>query len=327
MARVFDEKSLITLSAPGKSFLCGEYLALVGGPSLILATGPRFQLKVRKASGEGGATSPFHPEGPAGMFIQKHPDFFRKYQLEFNNPYSVGGFGASTAEYLMVRALCQFGEGLTTEHQLDLDVRQALVDYRDLHLGRELPPSGADMVGQACGWVTAFERRSGRIQVFPWSFHNLGFALFSTGTKLPTHEYLASVRPTQDAAFLQSLERLDEPCQKIWDSFYRGAEGQFLIGLNEVSRRLEDLGLQTERTRAACAGLREMPGLRAAKGCGAMGADVILVVYDKREARPREVIDFAHSLGLEFRASQEDLQPGLESDVSGGNFIEHEVSS
>ena len=34
------------LSAPGKTFLVGEYVALAGGPSIVLATEPRFELRV-----------------------------------------------------------------------------------------------------------------------------------------------------------------------------------------------------------------------------------------------------------------------------------------
>ena len=59
-------KDLVTLEIPSKTFLIGEYLALKGTSSLILSSGPGFQVAV----GEG--TSDFVPESPAGQFLQKN---------------------------------------------------------------------------------------------------------------------------------------------------------------------------------------------------------------------------------------------------------------
>lgn len=299
---------MLSLSAPGKTFLCGEYLALNGGPSLVLATEPRFRLTIAKSL---VTSHPFHPESPAGQFIASHPEFYEGFELKFENPYGTGGFGGSTAEFLLVKAMHQFGPGLRTEHQLDLDVRAAWNAYRELHTGRDIKPSGADLVGQACGFVTAFERRSGRIQIFSWPFQNLGFALFKTSIKLATHEHL------NDGALLEladQFETLEPPCQKVWDALAKGSEGQFLIGLNEVGRILEKLKLQAEPVLLKTQKLRGIAGIRAAKGCGAMGADVVVVVFDRREIRREEVIDAGKALDLVPVASEIGLAAGFEKD-------------
>lgn len=302
---------MVTLSVPGKTFFCGEYLALLGGSTLLLSTGPRFQLKV-DLRGDRPQTDIFHPKSPAGLYLKQYEEYFSKYHFEFVNPYKVGGFGGSTAEYLLLNAVHQFGEGLWTEHQLDLDVRKALYDYRDLPAESALKPSGADLVAQACGSVTAFERRSGRIEVLSWPFTNLSFVLFSTGNKLPTHTHLPSLTP----AALDTFEALEEPCRQVWDAFVKGSEGQALIGLNEVASTLRKLGLQNENSMKLCNELSLVPGVRAVKGCGAMGSDVILVVFDKREARLSEVVAIGEQAGLTKVATDTDLTYGLEKDLA-----------
>jgi mevalonate kinase len=39
-------KEAVALSVPGKTFLVGEYVALDGGPSIVLATRPCFEMKI-----------------------------------------------------------------------------------------------------------------------------------------------------------------------------------------------------------------------------------------------------------------------------------------
>lgn len=298
---------MISLSAPGKSFLCGEYLALNGGPAITIATEPRFRLEIRAGAG----ASPFHPDSPAGRYLAAHREAFADFDLKFIDPYGTGGFGGSTAEFLLVRALHQFGPGVWTEHQLDLDVRAAWNAYRDLHAGAALKPSGADLVGQACGMLTGFERRTGKIQVFSWPFQNLGFVLFKTALKLPTHIHLADFASAEAA---EKLELLEPGCLRVWDALKTASEGQFLIGLNEVARGLETLGLQADEIRPRLAALRQVPGVRAAKGCGAMGADVVLAVFDQREIRRHEVIEAGRAQDLTSVATESELAFGLEKD-------------
>lgn len=313
---------MISLSAPGKTFLCGEYLALRGGPSVVLSTAPRFQLRVSKKldaskfeeSKVAATGSVFHEQSPAGHLLAQYPEFFAKYEMDFKNPYGQGGFGGSTAEFLLLKAVHQFGDGLWTEHQLDLDVRAVLSEYRELHKDKVLKPSGADLVGQACGAITGFDRRAGRIQLFRWSFPHLGFVLFATGLKVPTHEHLSQFSAESE---LEQFEALDQPCQKVWDALSISSEGQFLIGLNEVSRQLEILGLQDDKILARARSFRAVPGVRAAKGCGALGADVMLVVFDRREIRQVEVIERGESWGLKPVATEAHLTGGLEKDPAG----------
>ncbi len=293
-----------SLSVPGKTFLCGEYVALQGGACLLLATEPRFRLKVSEG---GGKPFPFHLASPAGLFYQQNKENFEGYSFEFENPYGAGGFGGSTAEFLLLKAFHDLKATLKTEAQLDLDLKSTLDDFRALHSNLNNPPSGADLVAQACGQITAFERRSGRIQVFSWPFPHLAWALFSTGRKLATHEHLRDLK-------LPTIEKLEEPVHRVWEALMRVSEGQFVIGLNEFGRLLAQAHLQDPETLKITSAMQKWSGVRVAKGCGAMGVDTIFVLFDVREVHRGDILEKAKNLGLKFRASDSSLSGGLAKD-------------
>lgn len=294
-----------SLSVPGKTFLCGEYVALHGGPCVLLATQPRFRLNVTK--GPGKAPAFFHPDSPAGRFYKKRENDFSGWQMDFENPYGAGGFGASTAQFLLLKAFAELRDTLQTEAQLDLDLKSTLSDFRDLHSDETVKPSGADLIAQACGQVTAFERRSGRIQVFSWPFPHLSWAIFSTGRKLASHEHLKNLK-------LDSSENMVAPVHQVWEALRQVSEGSFIVGLNDFARALANSGLQDKQTLEQVQQLRSLPGVRAAKGCGAMGADTLFVLFDRREIKAADVLAHGTKLGLEYRVSEADLSPGLQKD-------------
>src|SRR5690606_39000184 len=103
---------------PSKTFLLGDYLSLLGGPALLLNTEPRFQgllesiqptVKSSAIADKIQAIEPYpgiHPQSPAGKFLQRHASDFADCNLTFFDPHQgAGGFGASSAQFLMVYAL------------------------------------------------------------------------------------------------------------------------------------------------------------------------------------------------------------------------------
>ena len=91
------------LSVPGKTFLLGEYVALDGGPSLLLSTEPRFELRVRARSRD--VALPFHAQSPAGRFFERHADDLAAWEFEFRDPSGGrGGLGASSAQFALMYA-------------------------------------------------------------------------------------------------------------------------------------------------------------------------------------------------------------------------------
>lgn len=272
----------------------------------MLSTEPRFTLKVSSTK---GGKNPFHQESPAGRFLIQHPELLENYSFEFGKAQS--GFGGSSAEFLLISAFEQLKSPLTTESQLDLDLKKTLSDYGVLFDSENNKPSGADIVGQARGFITAFYRKAGRIQNFNWNFPNLSFLIFKTGKKLATHEHLKGLKS-------ETFEELEGSCHQVWESFAQSIENHLIVGLTEFTQILEKKGLQDPNTMQINHKLKKLPGVRVAKGCGAFGADAVLLIVDRREASLTEIKAKAKAEGLEFFADEKSLAKGLQKDPFTG---------
>ena len=92
----------VILSAPSKTFLTGEYGVLAkGGQSLVVNTYPLFELHIAPKGNR--ACWGIHKKSPAGTWIQNNPNDFEDIGITFVDPHQGrGGFGASTAQFLMV---------------------------------------------------------------------------------------------------------------------------------------------------------------------------------------------------------------------------------
>ena len=293
----------LTFSIPGKTFLAGEYLALNGGPALIFASKPVFELTAVRSPEKSWPN--WHPDSPAGAFLQQHADFFSGFKLNFSESYEGrGGFGASTAQFLAVYALWLFKEQSTLQMETLLDFRHLLSEYEKYAWnGEGTKPSGADLIGQLKGALTFFERSQGLISVKSWPFVDLDFLLVHTGNKLATHEHLKSLSAFSD----QGLRRAFE---KIKLSFETADSSQFIAGILDYAEELKHLNFTCEATLKILEKLKSIPGVRAAKGCGALGADVVLIVCQKSlAANVKAAVD---KMNLACLTSAEQVSPGLQ---------------
>jgi len=285
-----------TLSIAGKTFLAGEYLALSGGPAVVLATDPRFQLKVSEKK---SSQNPFHPESPAGRFYWEHQDFFSTYGLEFQDPYkSLGGFGASSAQFALLHAFKQLNDAVFDESERFIDWHEILKDYRKISGKQENPPSGADIVGAVSGTVTWFDRNHGKVQTFAWPFQEYDFGLYHTGVKLSTHEHLASLGEFSPDKMASALESVHAGLKAV--SF-----DLFLSGLQDFQDILLEQKLVAEHTEKILSELKKNSDILFAKGCGALGSDVIFVLMKQGISAPDEIVR------LKKIAGAKDLSPGI----------------
>lgn len=291
----------LVFAVPGKTFLAGEYLALNEGPSLLFLSQPLFELTAKTGKGQ---VEGFHKDSPAGLFIRKHIDYFAKLDISFKDPYQGrGGFGASTAQFLSVYALWLYKEASQQDMEKILDFKHILEAYYEVAWnGQGLRPSGADLVGQLKGALTFFEKRQGLINVKSWPFEGLEFQLIHTGNKLATHEHLRNLK-SFDASSLESA------FLKIKNSFESGNEDQFIDGVKSYRQGLKGLNFTCDATLNLLNELQSIPGVRAVKGCGALGADVVLVVTKKDFAQG--VKQYCEIHGLTILASNKDIAPGL----------------
>lgn len=292
----------LVFSVPGKTFLAGEYLALVGGPALVFLSQPCFETVISPGRGD---VRGIHPQSPAGLFMSKHRDYFKDFEVEFRDAYSgKGGFGASTAQFLSAYALWLYKETHQQDMEKILDFKHLLEAYYEVAWnGEGQRPSGADLVGQFKGSLTFFEKRQGLLSVKGWPFADIEFHLIHTGNKLATHEHLKNL-----PAF--SADSLEQAFSIIKASFDNSHGGLFCEGVEAYARALKDLNFTCQPTLKLLQELRQLPGVRAAKGCGALGADVVLAVVSRGESESLKT--YCEKQGLALLSSSDKISQGLQ---------------
>lgn len=294
--------SALVISIPGKSFLAGEYLAVKGGPSLIFASEPRFVLHAHSGRGQ---LKGVPAESPAAKLIADHPDFFKNYDLEFSDPHQGrGGWGASTAQFLAAFVLNEWREACALESLKSLSFSRVLESYwRYAWSGKGQRPSGADVIGQYMGALTYFDPESARLSVTSWPFHEIDFGLIPTGRKVATHEHLQTLQNFE-------TDELRKVMGSLWTGLQQADEKLFVGSVNEYARVLESLKFVAPSTQEILRAFGKCPQILASKGCGALGADVVLAVFAKQKRA--EIDAFLQTQGLSILATSKDLSSGLD---------------
>lgn len=270
--------SQLRLSLPSKTFLLGEYLALSTGPSIVAATEPRFEFKFRV----GDFLKTIHPQSPAGLFYKKCQKDVGPMQMEMTKPTNnTGGFGASTAQYL---ALWHYSKAVKKKQPMDVNaqfIEECWQDYRDLF--QQAPPSGADLINQLCGGLTVWDPIKKDVQKFDWPFPDLKLYLLKTSHKIKTHEHLAAM----DTASIPTVA-LSEIMQTALVALKEKNSVQFLRQTIMYTEVLYRAGLQSPDTMSLIGKIATRANVLCARGCGALGADVIAVY-----GSPGAEIDFS----------------------------------
>ena len=243
------------IQVPGKTFLVGEYAVLLGAPALGLATKPCFEVTY-------GSPSPmvFHPESPAGLYLKKNPGF----GISMTDPYT-GGFGRSTAEYLAAIS----PRLLKVKDKIPF--AKILAEYKTYSSG-----SGIDLAFQYFGQVCLADQAVQFYQTFGWHFENLDFFIVSTALKIPTHEHLKSLD-------LKKLTELPALADKITHLYARNNESEFLYLMKLWSQTLKALGLTHPHSQELVELIGACEAVQLTKPCGALGADVLLVFFDRQQ--------------------------------------------
>ena len=296
----------LKFKVPGKTFLAGEYLVLHEGPALVLLTEPRFELRVTRGL---GGLGDIHVDSPAGQLFKKYEKDFEGYQFNFVDPYNgKGGFGASTAQFLSLYSF----RLLRDRAQQDME---KLIDYKDLletyytcaWSGEGVRPSGADLIGQLKGALTFFEKQKGLINVKSWPFDDIEAHLIHTGNKIATHEHLKNLPTFESNALQKSFEVIRE-------AIGIGQSENFVRGIHAYAEALRNLNFTCVETLELLGEIRSLNGVLAAKGCGALGADVILVIT-KTDATSA-LINFCERYNLSVITNSKNISAGLKMEGS-----------
>ena len=293
--------------SPYKTFLLGEYAVLENGQAIMLATRPGFSLSVQMNSRD--MTWPMieeafslHPNCPVTPLW---------YQAFHDKPFSVSnmcrakkGFGASGAWMWLVWLIKYFhvhGHWPILDHSFFFE---GMTRYRDLYqdFPRLKRPSGADMACQFYGGLSYVDVNIMSVEAVSWPFHNLGFVLIATGFTLLTHQHLASLREISSDFQVILLDAL-AACQNQ-------DEDGFVRAFKYYQQALLSEGLQYTQTTECIEALSVCPGFVAAKGCGALGAEVICLLY--KQEQKVELDRYLCASSYVVIATEEDLSGGLE---------------
>ncbi len=275
----------LKLNIPGKTYLVGEYSVLLGGSAIGLATQPYFQIDYSKQPSETGLLQ-YHPESPAARYLNKHG---KSVSAVLRDPYILGGFGRSTAEYWSVI--------LPDLLASPRDFHSILAEYKSLHSG-----SGIDLAFQYFGSVCLADPTLGFFQTFSWHFENLDFFVISTGQKIATHEHLKNLD-------IDSLKELPVLSDRITRVFSENKEFEFLSLMKQWCGLLAKHGLVHPKVAEIKVRLESFESIKLAKPCGALGADVILVFFAK--SQKETVKNFLFQNDFLIQAHSSDLAPGV----------------
>lgn len=278
-----------------KTFLLGEYCALNGGPSIIFTHAPSFTLTTKASTH--ALLEGIHPMSPAGRFYHVHKNAFKDLHIRFTDPYhGKGGLGASTAEFLgLYRILKGEGRGpLILEHLL-----QAYWDYAYNNKGTK--PSGADIIAQANGGLCYFYPNNKECVSFPWPFETLSMILIHTQKKLATHTHLETLDLSN------STDKLNHIVLKAQKTLTQQDENAFIDAIQHFGEELKQYGLVAPHTESILKEISVHPDVLAAKGAGAMGADVVIIFTLKQNEQG--LLQWLKEKPWPVIATHEDLSP------------------
>jgi mevalonate kinase len=288
----------LTLSAPSKTFLAGEYAVLAQGPALVLATSPRFELRVRFGSGQ---VTGIPPLSPAAKWLEQRRPLLSEFDVEFHDPHNgAGGLGASGAQFLLTHCLTTFLQSGFAKVLHGPDLKDVWNDYQVLSQGSG---SGADVLAQTVGGVAHIEMGTLTAERKSWPYPELGWTVVRTHQKIPTHEHLSHLDRT-------ALSLLTPPAIDCVEAFGHAAPEIFVKNLKIFALRLKDLGLQAAHALSLVKLLENEDWCLMAKGCGALGADTVLFFYPVQERE--KVAAFLRKTSLHAVATHSDLGGGLE---------------
>lgn len=254
------------MSLPGKTFISGEYAVLAQHPGLIICSEPRFTLK----------RSTHHSTSWCHSGLKRLLTHFNSLHLiesyDFINPYPQGGFGASSALFL-------FFYLLTQSDRKRLSYAELIDTYQQYyHPGEKHTASGADLVSQLVGDLCLFTPGVCSAEKLSWPFAEMVLLLVPTGNKINTHDHVSSLSPSDYAA----LGSLSQSCVQALKS---GDDKGFCVAISSIYDRMCAQQLVHGHTAKLMQTLFRCPELLAAKGCGALGADTLLLVAHAAKAK------------------------------------------
>lgn len=274
---------------PAKTFLLGEYIAMQGGPAIILTTTPCFEVELCTSKKEPA----FHPDSPAGQFLIKNNP---GESFTWHDPYQgLGGLGASSAQFV--------GSYWAASHLQEklISIAEMMDQYMAVAWsGEGKRPSGYDVRAQASEGCVLIHQAKNSCVSYPWPFHDVSFILVHTGKKLATHEHLKQVIFEEAGS-----APLEEAALSAFDAFKIGDGVELTQAVNAYHATLLKMNLVAAHTLTLMKHISSLVHPIAMKGCGALGADVILLLISS--AKLLETTDVLSHAGYFIVATSNQL--------------------
>ena len=276
---------------PAKTFLLGEYAAITEASAIILTTTPYFELSLTDSEQLTG----IHPESPAGVWW--HQQKYSGKGLSWNDPYNgLGGLGASSAQFL-----ASYLASSSLENQIP-DLTAMLRSYHQSSWsGIGLRPSGYDVIAQSQQGCVYINKQKKTVLSYDWPFKDLSFLLLHTGIKLATHHHLQAA----NLPLPHQIEELSLIVDEAKQAFDQINSEQLLRAINNYHHQLNELNLVAQHSLDFINQLKTHPEVLAVKGCGALGADILLVLTARHDAQYLK--DRLHSQNWSVLATEKNL--------------------
>lgn len=253
---------------PAKTFLVGEYAALAEQSAILLTTAPFFEISLIDEDKLVG----IHPSSPCGIWWQKNKEEGKG--LLWEDPYQgIGGLGASSAQFI--------GGYLATCYlKKEAPNLKALLEtyYQYAWTGKGIRPSGYDIIAQSQQGVVYISKQTNLLQTYLWPFSDLSFFLIHTGVKLATHEHL------QNTVLPEKVDILSSLVEQAKQAFEHKNSQQLITSISHYHEQLSELNLVAPHSLKLLNTLKTLPEVITAKGCGALGADILLIITARKNA-------------------------------------------
>jgi len=265
------------ITAKSKTFLIGEYCILFGGSAIVLTTSPEFELIVKENEEK---IVGINENSPAFSFYVKHKNVFKNLSIEFIDPHKgSGGLGASSAQFTMLYKL------FLSLSRGNLEINSFLAEYKSL-AGRA---SGADCVSQIYNHHVYFNSQNNAVENIEWNFKDIDFAIFKTGLKTSTHLHLSQLSNVID------VSELSEYVENARLAFINKDSNCLVSSVNSFFSSLKKLGFTLDQINKIVENFLKTEGVLAAKGCGAMCSDTILIIFNpEHKANLLRCVDAMH---------------------------------
>lgn len=301
-------KAAMRFYVPYKTFLLGEYAVLHTGQALLLATRPGFYYEVAQVPPEDDWTQIW-------LSLQKElglsdvcpvTDLWRQLCQVMAVQVQIltrthKGFGSSGAlAWLAFICAYRVRHGRYPD-KTETFLLESLREYDNLVCAQQgYSPSGCDMICQFMGQVTGIDKVNRLYTTSSWPFSDLGFVLIHTGKKVWTQNHLRQVS-FSESTFIALYEQAVQ-------AFFSAEQAVFVQAFRQYQHNLVTQGLQASHTTQLLASLHSLSGFVAGKGCGALGAEVVCVLY---EQSCRESFLRAVQRQCAVVATEQDLSSGL----------------